>query len=155
MSFRVEVQSEVDVPNHIVDVLETAVITTLQMEAVSSAALTILLTDDKHMIQLNHDFRGLNRSTDVLSFPAGNTQLDLFEEVPYLGDVAISVPIASEQSQKSGHTLDAELQLLTVHGVLHLLGSDHLSAEDKALMWSKQEEILLILGLQDIMPTET
>jgi probable rRNA maturation factor len=155
MTYEIEVQSEVVVPEQVIDLLKSAVISTLQQEAVPTAALTVLLTDDRHMKQLNHDYRGLNSSTDVLSFPAGNARVDFSEQTPYLGDVAISVPTANKQSQSSGHPLAAELQLLTVHGVLHLLGFDHLSTEDKARMWSRQNEILLSLGLENIVPTET
>lgn len=155
MTYSVEVQSEVEVPDQFVEILEKTAIISLQKESVPSAALTILLTDDRRMKKLNHDFRGMNSSTDVLSFPAGNTHLDLLEGVPYLGDLAISVPTASKQSQKSGHTLAAEIQLLTVHGILHLLGFDHHLTEDKAVMWSKQTEILLALGLRNVVLTET
>ena len=69
------------------------------------------------MRRLNREFRRIDRSTDVLSFPA---------ELPgLLGDVAIDVPYAARQARRRGHGLDREVQLLLVHGVLHLLGHDH------------------------------
>lgn len=155
MSYRIDVQDAVVGFDQINEILQIAVSTTLHNRGISSAALTLLLTDDDHMRQLNQDFRGHNQSTDVLSFPAGDAQLETPEELLYFGDIAISVPIAMKQAQKSGHSLAAELQLLAIHGVLHLLGFDHLDSEDKAHMWSVQEEILDSLGLHNIAPTET
>ena len=77
------------------------------------------------------------------------------ENSHYLGDIIISVPTATRQAQKGGHSLEAELQLLMIHGVLHLLGYDHDTLEGKKRMWSKQKEILGNLGFENIVPTET
>jgi probable rRNA maturation factor len=66
----------------------------------------------------------------------------------YLGDVIISYPRALEQSAAAGHTVQDELQLLVVHGVLHLLGHDHATEEEKARMWADQQEILAGLGVR-------
>ena len=154
MSYQIDVQNEVMVGNAIDKVLETAISIALQKNEVHSAAVTVLLTDDNRMRQLNQVFRGLNDSTDVLSFPAGDAQSAIDDEIRYLGDIAISVPIAEMQANASDHSLVAELQLLAVHGVLHLLGYDHLLPEDKLLMWSMQDEILTSLGLHDIKPSE-
>lgn len=115
-------------------------------------ALTILLTDDKTLHQLNREYRDMDSPTDVLSFPMGGEHPGML--VPYLGDIAISVPYADRQAQAEGHTLLAELQLLTVHGVLHLLGYDHLEPEDKAEMWPVQAEILHNLGATITQPPE-
>jgi probable rRNA maturation factor len=75
-------------------------------------------------------------------------------DAAYLGDVAIAVPTAERQAAIKGHTPLAELQLLAVHGVLHLLGHDHLDAGQKAAMWAAQAAILGKLGLASIQPTE-
>jgi probable rRNA maturation factor len=122
--------------------------------AVDGAALTILLTDDDYLQQLNHQYRGEDRPTDVLSFPAGEPVPGAPEADGYLGDIAISVPHAERQAEAQGHPAPAELQLLAVHGVLHLLGHDHLDAAEKATMWAEQAAILGELGLGDIQPTE-
>jgi probable rRNA maturation factor len=110
--------------------------------------LSIVLTDDAHIRALNRDFLGHDSPTDVLSFPAGET--DPETGVPYLGDVVISVPRASAQARDAGHELEAEVQLLVVHGVLHLLGHDHRKAGEKDRMWAVQAEILERLGLGGI-----
>jgi probable rRNA maturation factor len=72
----------------------------------------------------------------------------------YLGDIAISVPCAKRQASERGHSETAELQLLTVHGILHLLGYDHLEADDKDKMWSIQRTVLDRLDLAHVVPTE-
>jgi probable rRNA maturation factor len=106
------------------------------------------------MQQLNQDFRGENKPTDVLSFPAGDPVPGFKEKFPYLGDIAISVPVARSQAETSGHSLTAELQLLAIHGLLHLLGYDHVLPDDKVRMWSAQSKMLNLLGLPEIEPTE-
>lgn len=102
--------------------------------------LTIVLTDDSEIQSLNRQFREIDSPTDVLSFPAEVTDPDTGNL--YLGDVVISYPRAESQAQQGDHTIAAELKLLVVHGVLHLLGYDHITSEDKAHMWKAQTEIL-------------
>jgi probable rRNA maturation factor len=131
-----------------VSILKTAVQTTLQYEQIDNVGLSILLTDDAEIQGMNRDYRGEDRPTDVLSFEAGN---DL---AGYLGDIAISVETAVLQADNAGHQLIEELQLLTVHGTLHLLGYDHLDAEEKEAMWGAQTAVLDQLNLSHVTPTE-
>jgi len=114
----------------------------------ASGDLTIALGDDVQLRALNREFLGIDAATDVLSFPSKETDPDSGE--PYLGDVIISVARAQAQAQVAGHTLDAEMQLLVVHGVLHLLGHDHAMPADKKGMWFAQDEVLKRLGLGGI-----
>lgn len=127
--------------------------TLTHVAAAEDSGLTLLLTDDEYVQQLNQQYRGEDRPTDVLSFPAGEP-LPGQEADAYLGDIAISVPSAERQAAAKGHAVVAELQLLAVHGVLHLLGHDHLTAAEKATMWTIQAEVLERLGLGAIQPTE-
>ncbi|RMG96040.1 MAG: rRNA maturation RNase YbeY [Chloroflexi bacterium] len=155
--FEVEVQADVVVADEIVGGVKTAVLATLAHEAVSSpAALTVLLTDDEAIRELNRSFRDEDKPTDVLSFPAGEPMPGMLEldEPPYLGDIVISVPYAARQAEKGGHSLLAELQLLTIHGVLHLLGYDHLEPTEKMEMWAAQTAVLHKLGIANVTPTE-
>ncbi len=110
--------------------------------------LTILLTDDAQLRELNREYLGLDAPTDVLSFPASVTDPETARR--YLGDILISVQRAEEQARAAGHALQAEVQLLVVHGTLHLLGYDHAEAGEKARMWNVQAEILERLGLVGI-----
>jgi probable rRNA maturation factor len=110
--------------------------------------LTLVLTDDAQLHQLNRDYLGVDAPTDVLSFPASETDPD--SGAPYLGDILLSLPRAETQARAAGHPLADEAQLLVVHGVLHLLGHDHAKVRDKAKMWKAQAEILKSLGLEHV-----
>lgn len=110
--------------------------------------LTVVLTDDKQLQDLNQEYLGIEAPTDVLSFPASETDPETGRR--YLGDILVSTPRAEEQATAAGHTLETELQLLVVHGTLHLLGFDHAKAEEKAQMWKTQSEILERLDLKQI-----
>ena len=135
------------------DLLERAANTALEHQAHSSdSELSIILTDDARLHELNLNYLGVDAPTDVLSFPASET--DPETGAHYLGDILISLPRAQAQADAAGHPLEAELQLLVVHGVLHLLGHDHAQAEEKARMWKAQAEILEGLGLGRIQIRE-
>lgn len=110
--------------------------------------LTIVLTDDAQLHELNREYLNIDAPTDVLSFPASETDPETARR--YLGDILISVPRSEQQAQAAGHALEAEIQLLVVHGTLHLLGYDHAGADDQARMWKAQAEILEGLGLPNI-----
>jgi probable rRNA maturation factor len=110
--------------------------------------MTIVLTDDAQLHELNREYLGVDAPTDVLSFPASET--DPESGTPYLGDILISIPRAMQQAQAGGHPLQAEVQLLVVHGTLHLLGHDHAEAEEKARMWKVQAEVMSRLGLSHV-----
>ncbi|MFQ5398660.1 MAG: rRNA maturation RNase YbeY [Anaerolineae bacterium] len=114
------------------------------------AALTVFLTDDDYVRQLNQQFRQLDEPTDVLSFPSGEPLPGMPEEVRYLGDIAMSLPYARRQAGHMGNPLASELQLLAVHGTLHLLGFDHTDSEEKRAMWAAQAAVLSRLGVTDI-----
>jgi len=115
--------------------------------------MTIVLTDDAQLHELNREYLGIDAPTDVLSFPASETDPETARR--YFGDVLISVPRSEEQALSAGHGLEAEVQLLIVHGTLHLLGLDHTEDEEKARMWHVQTEILSGLGLSDIKIQES
>jgi probable rRNA maturation factor len=112
------------------------------------AGLSIILTNDARLHELNLNYLGVDAPTDVLSFPA--SEIDPETGAPYLGDILISVPRARAQAEAAGHPLESEVQLLVVHGVLHLLGHDHAEPDEKARMWKAQAEILEGLGLGQI-----
>jgi probable rRNA maturation factor len=129
------------------DILERAALAVLEHQS-ADGDLTILLTDDAQLHELNRDYLGIDAPTDVLSFPASETDPETARR--YLGDILISVQRAEEQARAAGHGLEAEVQLLAVHGTLHLLGYDHAEAQEKARMWKAQAEILERLGISVI-----
>jgi probable rRNA maturation factor len=130
--------------------LEKAAFTTLEVSgAALESELTIVISDDAQLHALNRQFLGIDAPTDVLSFPSGDTDPD--SDAVYLGDIIISLQRAQTQASAGDHPLEHELQLLVVHGVLHLLGHDHAEEEEKAAMWAAQTRALEALGV-DLRP---
>ncbi len=128
--------------------LRAAARAALRTEAQSDAGvveLTLVLTDDSGIRSLNRDFLGNDAPTDVLAFSAIEDDgpfVSAPEAGGYLGDVIVSYPRAVAQAQEQGHSPEQELDLLIVHGILHLLGYDHADDEEKAAMWARQDAIL-------------
>jgi probable rRNA maturation factor len=116
------------------------------------AALSLRVTTDGALQALHRDFLGQDHPTDVLSFPSG--EMDPETGRLYLGDIALSYPRASAQAHQGGHPVRAELQLLIVHGVLHLLGHDHATEQQKRRMWTAQAEVLRRLRAPIVGPAD-
>lgn len=114
--------------------------------------MSVVFVDDESMRNLNATYRGFDEPTDVLSFSANET--DPESGIVYVGDVVISLDTALRQADKYGHLLIEEIQLLVVHGVLHLFGYDHSSEEEKSEMWAHQSGILTSLGLENMSISE-
>jgi probable rRNA maturation factor len=135
-----------DIPD---DLVKKAADAALRHQAApEDADVTIVLTDDAQLHELNRNYLDVDAPTDVLSFPSDQTDPQTGRR--YLGDILISAPRAAQQAAGAGHPVEAEAQLLVVHGVLHLLGHDHAEAQEKARMWKAQAEILTSLGLGGI-----
>lgn len=132
------------------DLKRAAQATLQQAGAPPSAELTLVISGDEQLQALNRQFLGIDAPTDVLSFPSEDADPD--SEGIYLGDVLISYPQALAQSKSGGHPILDEVQLLVVHGVLHLLGYDHAEIAEKEKMWAKQAEILQSLGCSILGP---
>lgn len=142
----INIESEFSIPH---DLLEGAAHAVLQHESASpDVDLSIVLTDNARLHELNLNYLGVDAPTDVLSFPSSET--DPETGARYIGDILISIPRAQEQADGAGHPLESEVQLLIVHGMLHLLGYDHAEPDEKARMWNAQSEILESLGLGNI-----
>jgi len=146
----IHIEAEFPFPENL---LERAAEAALEHESQApESELSIVLTDDAHLHELNREYLGIDAPTDVLSFPASET--DPETGAPYLGDILISMPRAQAQANAASHPLESEVQLLVVHGVLHLLGHDHAETQEKARMWKAQFEILERLGLGNIQIRE-
>jgi probable rRNA maturation factor len=125
--------------------LEKAALMTLaEQNPAEEVNLSLVIEDDQQLHALNLQFLGVDAPTDVLSF--FEDELDPETGERYLGDVIISFPQAQKQGLVAGHSTGSELDLLVVHGVLHLMGYDHGTDEDKAKMWEIQRKVLLKLG---------
>lgn len=122
------------------DALILAAWYTLDVAGVQSpVSMTVQVTSDVKVHELNRDYAGIDSTTDVLSFPAEDEPYATEPgEAPYIGDVIIAYPVAEEQARTASHTVISELQLLAIHGTLHLLGYDHDTPEHQAEMWALQ-----------------
>ena len=127
------------------ELLSQAAETVFKLEEVDpETEMTVVIEDDEHLRSLNHQFLGIDETTDVLSFPAD--ELDPDSGLHYIGDVIISYPRASEQAASANETVEDEIQLLVIHGTLHLLGYDHGDPEEKQAMWKSQQLALDLSG---------
>ena len=152
MPVRVHVEIDsgaANAPSHAVNLVEFAVRTILRREGFTgkkSASVTVLLTDDARLRQLNRDFAGDDHTTDVLSFEAqrddGFPLADFEGIVDSIGDIAISVAQTERQAGEKGVPFERELAMLAIHGTLHLLGYDHASPAEERVMFGKTDEAL-------------
>jgi probable rRNA maturation factor len=130
---------------------EAAQKTLAHESAPSRAEITLVITGDDEIRDLNRQYRGLDAPSDVLSFAEAEADARFVaapDEAVYLGDVVISYPRAEAQAASAGHSGADELLLLVVHGVLHLLGHDHAGRAEKRKMWAAQKQIQNELGVQ-------
>ena len=115
----------------------------LKEEKVKSAIFNVIITDNKRIKDLNTKYRNINKETDVISFALEDEKEEKnFSNKRVLGDIYISVEKAKSQANEYGHSLTREISFLAVHGLLHLLGYDHMNEKDEKIMFGKQELIL-------------
>lgn len=119
---------------------------TLNKFEMNEALLNVIFINDEEMHEMNKNYRGIDRTTDVLSF-ALNDNKRIDTEINVLGDIYISIDKMKSQSIEYGHSEKRELSFLTVHGILHLLGYDHMEESDERVMFGLQKEILEELGI--------
>ena len=159
MEHQIILETEVEVSDSVTSQIETVIRAALEAQQVKlPCEISVLLTDDEGIHQINLDMREVDRPTDVLSFPMfdlepgvppeGEEYLDPATDLCPLGDMCISLERAAAQAQEFGHSLEREICYLTVHSVLHLLGYDHLDEGPmKAQMREREEAILSELGI--------
>ncbi len=130
--------------------------TLIKEEFPFDAEISFSVTDNEGIRALNKEQRGIDRETDVLSFPMLAVEdgvlivedSDIYDNCVFLGDIVISLPKAKEQAEAYGHSFLREMGFLTVHSMLHLLGYDHeLGEAEEQEMFAKQEEVLSALSL--------
>ena len=122
--------------------LEKIINRTLEMENVKDSTFSIVFIDDEYMHELNLKYRGIDRTTDVLSF-AFEDNNKICYNIRQLGEIFVSIPKMKLQAKEYGHSEKRELAFLIVHGILHLLGYDHtLGLKEEKEMFEKQELVL-------------
>lgn len=139
------------------DIINLVIQEAASSENVNHGEVSIMLVDENMIRQFNHNYRGFDEGTDVLSFAINDSTDEdiefIFNDLAdtmmpnLLGDIIISIPHTIRQSEEYSHSFDRELAFLTLHGFLHLLGYDHQTKEDEQKMFSKQESILNNLNL--------
>lgn len=127
------------------EVLEYAV----KKEKLDNVLFNVIIVDNDYIHQLNKEYRGIDRETDVITF-ALEDEKEMISPVPerVLGDIYISIDKAISQADFYGHSLLRELSFLAVHGFYHLLGYDHQNKEEEKIMFMKQEEVLEEYGIK-------
>ena len=137
-------------PPEIIDNVTTAAETVGKLYGVENGEGSVTLTNNEYIHQLNKQYRGIARPTDVLSFALNESEEPEIEDGPdvnVLGDLIISVERAQEQAADYGHSVRREVAFLTVHGMLHLLGYDHMEEADRLEMEAEQRFVMEKLGI--------
>lgn len=163
MTFYVENETNQVFPFDAQQIVEQVALEVLDMEQCPyEVQLNVLLTDNAGICTYNREYRGIDRETDVLSFPnldfgaPGEFEIDEDQEADYfdpdtgeliLGDIIISVDKVTEQAESYGHSLKREFAFLVAHSMLHLSGYDHMEPSEAAVMEEKQEKVLGRLGI--------
>ena len=115
---------------------------TLKHEKINNAVFSVIFVDNETIHEINRDYRNIDRPTDVISFAFEDNGKLVYNNVRLLGEIYISIPKMIEQAKEYGHSEKRELSFLAVHGLLHLLGYDHMKKEDEKVMFALQELIL-------------
>lgn len=115
---------------------------------VNNAEFNVIIIDNERIHEMNREYRGVDRETDVITFALEDHTDIEFEDLRLLGDVYISIEKARSQAIEYGHSLKRELSFLTIHGLLHLLGYDHMDEDSEKEMFKLQDDILDSYGIK-------
>ncbi len=153
MTLLTDNRTDVTIDEEILKAAEKCALETLVYDEFDTECeVSLSFVSDEEIKEINKNFRNIDSSTDVLSFPQIDYDVDEVvmtnenDEI-VLGDIIISVDTAKRQAEEFGHSLKREICFLTVHSMLHLLGYDHMTEEDEKEMFAKQKEVLLRAGI--------
>jgi len=124
------------------DYLEDLLEYTLEHENVENAIFSVIFVDDEEIHRINKEYRHVDRVTDVISFAFEDNEEKIYNNIRILGDIYICIPQMKRQATSYGHSEKRELSFLCVHGLLHLLGYDHMNESEEKIMFGLQELIL-------------
>ena len=145
---KIEVFNQTDVEVKELETVENVLEAALKKEKLEGVTFNLIIVDNEYIHQLNKNYRGIDRETDVITFALEDEDsLVVPEDIRILGDIYISIDKANSQAEEYGHGLLRELSFLAVHGFYHLLGYDHMTKEDEEVMFKKQEEVLREYGI--------
>lgn len=143
-------QDKLSPPENAEKLIEDCAKAALSEEGITDdAELSVTFTDNENIRKLNSEFRGIDRETDVLSFPLGDGEFECDPDngAILLGDIVISLERAAAQAEEYGHSFRREVAFLITHSLFHLLGYDHMNEDEEREMFSKQEKVLEKLGI--------
>ena len=143
-----EIINEIDVEVEELKTVEELLKFVIKKENIENCVFNIIIVDNTYIHRLNKEYRGIDRPTDVISFALEDYKDEVSLDIRMLGDIYISLDKAREQAMEFGHSFLREICFLTVHGILHLLGYDHIEKEDEEIMFKKQDEILNEFGIK-------
>lgn len=133
-------QSKYEITSELEQLLEKVIDEVLRVEGLSkNYEVSISFVENDEIKELNRDYRGVDKETDVLSFPMED---EFGLEDSLLGDIIISIDKANEQSLEFGHTIEREIAYLTAHSMFHLLGYDHMKEDEKLIMREKEKQVM-------------
>ena len=142
-----EIEKIVDEEIKELETIEKLLNFVVEKEKLNNCVFNIIKTDNEYIHKINKEYRGIDRPTDVISFALEDNTDFIEPEFRVLGDIYISLDKVKEQASLYEHSFLRELAFLTIHGLLHLLGYDHMNEEDEKVMFSKQDEILNEFGI--------
>lgn len=140
----IQIQNRQDHQEIKIDFLKQVLERALDHLKVKDKEVSVLLVDDEQIQGLNRQYRHKDTPTDVLAFPQQDDSTPAIAS-QLLGDIVISIPTAQRQAQGRGHSLEQELKVLLIHGLLHLLGYDHIQDNDHTIMRQKEVELLSLI----------
>lgn len=120
----------------------------VEKEKLDKCVFNIILVDDDYILKLNREYRGIDKTTDVISFALEDEKDNYNLDFRVLGDIYISIDTAYKQALEFNHSKLREICFLATHGLLHLLGYDHMEEDDEIIMFKKQEELLNAYEIQ-------
>lgn len=146
---RIEIFNQLDEEINELETVEKVLLSAIKKEKLEDVTFNLIIVDNEYIHELNKNYRGIDRETDVITFALEDEDSIIVpeEEGRNLGDIYISIEKARSQAEEFGHGLLRELSFLAVHGFYHLLGYDHMTPEDEKVMFKKQEEVLEEYGI--------
>lgn len=146
---KIEIFNQLDEEINELETVEKVLLSAIKKEKLEDVSFNLIIVDNEYIHELNKNYRGIDRETDVITFALEDEDSIVVpeEEGRNLGDIYISIDKARSQAEEFGHGLLRELSFLAVHGFYHLLGYDHMNPEDEEVMFKKQEEVLEEYGI--------
>ena len=131
------------------ETVEKVLYSAMEKEELKDTSFNLIIVDNNYIHELNRDYRGIDRETDVITFALEDEDTIIIgDNERILGDIYISIDRARSQAEEYGHSFLRELSFLAVHGFYHLLGYDHQTEEEEKIMFGKQEEVLESYGIR-------